>query len=319
MVVTNRFLDGARDEARRYLAEKADFLGAVRLPNNAFSKNANTEVTTDIVFLRRKVPGEAFIAPQDWNDMTLRERANWVKAAGGGDLPDTDQRLGTDWEKLPSDNQARLLKARAVQNAGHDWLDVVEHTDKNGAKVPLNEYFHEHPEMMLGDFGAYGTMYRPDDPALVAREGQDTAALLDAAIEKLPKDIVISKSAPVEQETIPVKADLTNVRIGSMFKEGDHILVREEDELGEKRASRTELTGKAFERASGMIDLRDSFADVRRLQLDPAGMGKSDAESGLALARAKLNEVYDKFVKEHGYVNSDANTRIFRDDPSPVS
>ena len=173
--------------------------------------------------------------------------------------------------------------------------------------------------MMLGDFGAYGTMYRPDDPALVAREGQDTAALLDAAIEKLPKDIVISKSAPVEQETIPVKADLTNVRIGSMFKEGDHILVREEDELGEKRASRTELTGKAFERASGMIDLRDSFADVRRLQLDPAGMGKSDAESGLALARAKLNEVYDKFVKEHGYVNSDANTRIFRDDPSPVS
>ena len=144
MVVTNRFLDGARDEARRYLAEKADFLGAVRLPNNAFSKNANTEVTTDIVFLRRKVPGEAFIAPQDWNDMTLRERANWVKAAGGGDLPDTDQRLGTDWEKLPSDNQARLLKARAVQNAGHDWLDVVEHTDKNGAKVPLNEYFHEH-------------------------------------------------------------------------------------------------------------------------------------------------------------------------------
>jgi hypothetical protein len=43
---------------REYLSQHADLLGAIRLPNDVFKKNANTEVTTDIVMLRRRVPGE---------------------------------------------------------------------------------------------------------------------------------------------------------------------------------------------------------------------------------------------------------------------
>lgn len=47
-------LDKRNDTARRLLAEKADFLGAVRLPNNAFKANAGTEVTSDIIFLQKR-------------------------------------------------------------------------------------------------------------------------------------------------------------------------------------------------------------------------------------------------------------------------
>ena len=255
MVVTNRFLDGAKDAARQYLADRADLVGAIRLPNKAFSKNANTEVTTDIIFLRRRGEGEA--------------------------------------------------------RGGEPWLNVVEHTDKNGAVVPLNEYFAKHPEQMLGDFGAFGSMYREGDPALIAREGQDTAMMLDEAITRLPRDIVTGDKAKVQPERIPVTADLTNVRVGSMFKQDGRLYVRAEDSLGERQASPIELEGKAYDRAAGLVDVRDSFATLRRLQLDPSA---TDAQ--ISAARADLNTVYDKFVKEHGFLNSQANARVFHDDPS---
>lgn len=66
MVVSNYLLDSSNTAAREYLAERAEFLGAVRLPNNAFSKNANTEVTTDIIFLRKLQDGET--ADRSWVD-----------------------------------------------------------------------------------------------------------------------------------------------------------------------------------------------------------------------------------------------------------
>ena len=47
-------LDKLDPTARRLLAEKAEFLGAVRLPNNAFKANAGTEVTSDIIFLQKR-------------------------------------------------------------------------------------------------------------------------------------------------------------------------------------------------------------------------------------------------------------------------
>lgn len=47
-------LDKQDEKVRRYLAERAELLGAIRLPNNAFAANANTEVTADILFLRKR-------------------------------------------------------------------------------------------------------------------------------------------------------------------------------------------------------------------------------------------------------------------------
>ena len=53
--VTSRYtLDSKHSEARRYLAQRAELLGAIRLPNDAFKKNAGTEVVSDIIFLQKR-------------------------------------------------------------------------------------------------------------------------------------------------------------------------------------------------------------------------------------------------------------------------
>ena len=73
MVVTNAFLDGNRDAARQYIAGKADLIGAIRLPNDAFLKNAGTQVTSDIIVLRKRADGDlpsdqSWLETVDWKD-----------------------------------------------------------------------------------------------------------------------------------------------------------------------------------------------------------------------------------------------------------
>ncbi len=59
LFITSRGTLDKRDGAlREYVASQADLLGAIRLPDDAFKKNAHTEVTTDIVMLRKRLPGE---------------------------------------------------------------------------------------------------------------------------------------------------------------------------------------------------------------------------------------------------------------------
>ena len=71
--VTSRYMMDAKDEsARRYLAERGELLGAIRLPNNAFRANAGTDVVTDIIFLQRR-------------ELPLTELPDWVHT---GDTPE---------------------------------------------------------------------------------------------------------------------------------------------------------------------------------------------------------------------------------------
>lgn len=256
MVVTNRLLDSMGDKARSYIADRTEFLGAIRLPNDAFLKNAGTQVTTDIIFLRKLKEGE--------------------------------------------------------QLTGKRWMGVKQYTDKDGKTVPLNEYFVANPDMMLGDFGAYGSMYSPDDAALVARPGQDTPALLQAAIAKLPQGFMDGPTAEPVRETVEPMHDVSHVKIGSVFEQGGKIFERREDLLGKQQAAPVTFTSdKAQERVSGMIGVRDALIDVRGLQLQE---GVSEKE--LNAARAKLNTAYDVFVKANGPLNADANKRLMRDDPT---
>lgn len=255
MVVTNRFLDGNSDKARQYIAERADLVGAIRLPNNAFAKNAGTEVTTDIIILQRRAPGQ--------------------------------------------------------KPNGTSWMNVVDYTDKNGATVPLNEYFQANPDNMLGEFGAFGSMYRAGDSALVAREGQNTQQLLDAAISRLPAGIMqpAVQVKPETRETVQAE----NVRVGSMFISGDgRVMVRGEDELGERTGEAVEFrSAKAEERVKGMLRLRDNLSRLRQLQLS-----NTASEAAIEEARTRLNKTYDSFVKSNGPINSQANKLLFRDDPT---
>ena len=67
--VTSRgTLDKQDAVLRDFVVRQADFIGAIRLPNDAFKQNANTEVTTDIVFLRKRLPGESSRG-RAWKDL----------------------------------------------------------------------------------------------------------------------------------------------------------------------------------------------------------------------------------------------------------
>ena len=256
MVVSSRLMDGNNKMARDYLAERADLLGAVRLPNNAFLKNAGTEVTTDIIFLRKRREGE--------------------------------------------------------QPSGESWSVVNTVQDAKGIDVPLNEYFDRNPGMMLGEWGAYGSMYGPNEPALVARQGQDTNALLQEALASLPKDFMDAATTEPVSEEVTLPTSVENVKVGSMFLDGDQISIRLESEMGQARSEPVEMPSKkAEERVRGLIKVRDVFADLRKAQLT-----ENVKDEALGALRDRLNRVYDQFVKKNGPINLDANKRLFRDDPT---
>lgn len=256
MVVTNRMMDAHRDHARQYLTDRAELLGAIRLPNDAFLKNAGTSVTTDILFFRRLAEGE--------------------------------------------------------KPTGETWTDVKDYTDANGKVVPLNEYFHRHPEMMLGDFGQHGSMYRPDDSALIARAGQDTPALLQEAIGRLPEGVIASAQHAPTVEPLQRAADAETAKVGSMFMSGDEVMLRDPDSLGKATAHAVEFpNAKAKERVTGMVHVRDALTALRREQLSD-----DTTDARLNKARERLNTIYDRFVKSNGPINLDANKRLFRDDPT---
>ncbi len=258
MVITSRFLDGADASARGYIADRAELLGAIRLPNTAFQKNAGTEVTTDIVFLRRLKEGD------------------------------------------PA--------------ADHSWTETKPFRDPEGRAVPLNSYFHANPDMMLGQFGAYGTMYARDETesALIARAGDDLPALLNAAVEKLPAGIMDPPgSTAVEVVTLPL--NVRGALEGSMFLDPDGaVWERQGDVLGEPRAQKVGFANEtAAARVAHMVRVRDTFARLRQAQLDPAA-----ADKKVDTLRERLNKVYDAFTSKHGPINADANKRLFRDDPT---
>jgi N12 class adenine-specific DNA methylase len=256
MVVSSRLMDGGNKMARDYLADRADLLGAVRMPNNAFLKNAGTEVTTDIIFMRKRAEGE--------------------------------------------------------QATGDSWSVVNTVQDAKGIDVPLNEYYSKNPAMMLGEWGAYGSMYGPNDPALVAREGQDTNALLREALASLPKGFMTKAGADVVTEDVQLPTSIENVKVGSMFIDGGQISIRLESEMGKARSEAIDVPSKkAEERVRGLIKVRDVFADLRKAQLTD-----NVKDEALAALRDRLNRTYDQFVSKNGPINLDANKRLFRDDPT---
>lgn len=269
-VVTNRFLDTADAEARAYLAENFRFLGAFRLPNNAFKENAGTEVTTDVVFLQR-----------------LREGEN-----GGSDA----------------------------------WLDTNgQMSNEDGEAIRLNRYFAENPEMLLGKPSMQGTMYggRGAEFTLESIEGFD----VDAAIDQLLADgklgpAGLAKATDVDRDVQAAVVDMNreDVPIGGFFRDGDRIIQRMDDDadgnvLFRELTPDTPWTEKQtlgatrFARILGIMNLRDMAYDL--MAAERGDMGTDFIEG----KRQMLNERYDAFVKEFGFLNDAANRGLFDDDP----
>lgn len=245
-ITSHYTMDSQSDAVRKYLSRKADLIGAIRLPNTAFKKNAGTEVTTDIIFLRKRVEGE--------------------------------------------------------KPAGEAWLGLADVGD--GIKV--NEYYANHPEMVLGKHSMKGSMYRANEYTLEP-DGRDLKEALAKAIENLPENIM---TKPVHQATeavkadeiIPPPADLKNdaytIKDGNIYQNDNGTLVP------------VEVTGKRAQRIKDMIPLRDTAREYFRAQL------MDDVpEAQIEALRQKLNKVYDAFVKKHGPIHSRGNAQAFNEDP----
>jgi N12 class adenine-specific DNA methylase len=242
-------MDKSDSKLREYVASRADLLGAIRLPNTAFKRNANTEVTTDILFLKKRQPDE--------------------------------------------------------KTHGAAWKSTASHTNSKGEVMEINEYYVERPQMMLGEMRLEGRMYQRNEPTLVGNR-RDIADALAAAILQLPQNIyhLIQRELESAQLTEEIP-DPGNVKPNAYTVVEDEIAIRE----GNKLKKLPHLPVQTKIRIRGLIQVRDAMRECLRTQLDDKN------EEEIVLARAKLNQSYDRFVSRHGPVSERANALAFRGDP----
>lgn len=255
-------LDGADNSFRNFIVSQGcDLVGAVRLPNNAFLKNAGTEVTTDILVIRKRKAGESS------NGIQFSE----LKEVG----------TGTYTEKNNSGKYVTLTKP-----------------------ILVNEYFAEHPEMMLGkmmtanDAGS-GGLYSNASLTCKADEGQDLENELNKVIKRFPKDVL------EEQKLVDTPiAEQTDLRNGSLVVRNDKVCVAINGELSEiplKNAT-FKYNGKTVRVVDAVVDYTNIKDTLREL------IHTEQAEKGDPVElRARLNELYDAFVGNYGTLNANKN------------
>ena len=245
--VTSRFTMDAKDSsARKYLAQRADLLGAVRLPNNAFKANAGTEVVSDILFL---------------------------------------QKLERPIDREP------------------EWVQVGQTPEG----FTVNQYFVDHPEMILGELSAESTQYGREDVTVDPIEGADLAGQLKEATAKIQGRYVAAERAETELDegaSHILPAD-PNVKNFSYTVVDGEVYYRENSVMNP-----VELSGDAKERVKGMVELRGIVNELISYQLEDF------PEADIAAKQAELNAAYDAFTAKYGLLNDRKNGRLFEDDSS---
>lgn len=249
-VTSKGTLDKKDSSFRKTLAERADLVGAVRLPNNAF-KSAGTEVTADIIFLQK------------------REKKSEIE---------------------PS------------------WV----HTGQLENGLTVNNYFVEHPEMVLGNIVEGNKMYgRTDDTMCVPfNDGRTLSELLSSAV----KNINFEYSASAEK-LIPVSEHLTaeplKLRLQSFYRRNGEIYFYGSDKSGKiVNVSADKALGKKLnhERINSFIDIRDTLREL----LDVQQYDNKDSE--IAQLQEKLNNCYDSFYSKYGLLHSSYNHSLLNSD-----
>ena len=245
VVTSSGTMDKKDSSVREYLANRADLVGAIRLPNNAFQRNANTSVVADILFLQKR-------------DRAAVERAEWVD-------------LGTTPEGYP-----------------------------------INQYFVQHPEMVLGEITTESTQYGKQETTVKPIEGADLAQQLKAAVENIHAEITEPEITDdeLDQNAEPLPAD-PNVKNFSYTNVDGQVYYRENSYM-----NKVDLPAVTAERVLGMIALRETTQKLLDCQLHDG----TDAE--VELLQGKLKDQYKRFTAQYGLINSTANKRAFRQDSS---
>jgi N12 class adenine-specific DNA methylase len=282
MVVSNSFLDSQDTNTRAYIGEKANLLGAVRLPNNAFSKGANTEVTTDILFFHKK--------PSKYYHSNIQE---WLSV---GELNDTP--INKYFEK----NQDKLLgkwgKYGTMYRGDSPALIIEEGQD---TKALLNKAIESLPIY----YDSYNSKY-------ISYEAPGVEKILANKSTHNELSNIIQKSSG---DTLSYQA-----RVNSYFINNDKIFKRLPDVNGEvvaeeistktnSKGEEVELKDKEIDRIKGMIKLSEVANRLKYAQLNDT-LEDNEVES----FRKDLNTEYDSFVKEFGYLNNATNKRLFEED-----
>ena len=247
--VTSRYTMDSKDStARKHMAERADLLGAIRLPNNAFRANAGTDVVSDIIFLQKR-------------DRPLDHEPDWVQ-------------LG-----------------------------------KTEDGFTINQYFADHPEMVLGVLSTESTQYGREELTVAPIEGANLADQLTEAVQHIEGQYTaVEIAAPdvadaeVQRKTLP--ADPTVKNFSYTVVDGE-IYYRENSIM-----TQIELSDNAKGRVAGMVELRQIVNELIDQQLNDF------PDEDIKASQAKLNYAYDAFTAKYGLINDKKNARLFDDDSS---
>ena len=252
--VTSRYTMDAKDSAaRKYIAQRADFLGAIRLPNNAFRANAGTDVVSDIIFLQKR-------------DRPIEIEPDWVHTG------------------------------------------IWRNPGANADGFAINQYFIDHPEMVLGRQTSESTQYGRQDFTVAPIEGADLAEQLSGAIRNIRGTYAEAELPDLgEDETIveTIPAD-PNVRNFSYTVVDGELYYRQNSIM-----TKPDFNATAKERAKGMVELRDCVQKLISEQMD----GFISDET-IRQTQAELNNLYDGFTAKYGLINSRANALAFAEDSS---
>ena len=246
--VTSRYTMDSKDStARKHMAECADLLGAIRLPNNAFKANAGTEVVSDIIFLQK------------------RDR--------------------------PIDHEP-------------DWVQLGKTEDG----FAINQYFVDHPEMVLGELTTETTPYghdltvAPIEGAVLADQLAEAVQHIEGQYVEVEVETPDVADAEVERKTLPADPDVKNFSYAVVDGE---VYYRENSIM-----TQVELSDNAKARVTGMVELRQIVNQLIQEQLDDY------PDEDIKATQAKLNTAYDAFTAKYGLLNDRKNGRLFEDDSS---
>ena len=247
--VTSRYTMDSKDStARKHMAERADLLGAIRLPNNAFRANAGTDVVSDIIFLQKR--------------------------------------------NRPIDHEP-------------DWVQLGKTEDG----FAINQYFVDHPEMVLGQLTTESTQYGREELTVVPIEGANLGDQLAEAVQHIEGQYTAAEvDAPdiAEEEatrrTLPADPEVKNfsytVVDGEVFYRENSVMTQ------------VELSDTAKGRVTGMVELRQIVNELIQQQLEDY------PDADIKAVQERLNAAYDAFTAKHGLLNDRKNGRLFEQDSS---
>ena len=247
--VTSRYTMDSKDStARKHMAERADLLGAIRLPNNAFRANAGTDVVSDIIFLQKR-------------DRPIDHEPDWVQ-------------LG-----------------------------------KTEGGFAINQYFADHPEMVLGVLSTESTQYGREELTVAPIEGANLADQLAEAVQHIEGqytevEVETPDIADAENEKHILPADPEVKNFSYTVVDGE-VFYRENSVM-----TQVELSDTAKGRVTGMVELRQIVNDLIQQQLEDY------PDADIKATQERLNAAYDAFTAKYGLLNDRKNGRLFEQDSS---